>query len=116
MKDYMEIGSVPASEPCTQVSKHNDYMPMMRLECRTFRDQLMRLWNEKLLPGMSFTVKTYPHDFGSYSEVTVAYDDDDEAQTDLAVEIQNEMPEKWDSEARKELKEQGYEWPVKEVA
>lgn len=104
----MEIGSVPSSEPCTQVSKDNDYMPMMKLECRTYRDQLLRLWGEKLIPGMSFTVKTYPHDFGSYSEVCVAYDDDNEAQTDLAVEIQNETPLFWDSEAKEDLKTAGY--------
>jgi hypothetical protein len=112
MKDYMEIGSVPASEPCAQVG-NDDYHKLSRIECRTFKEQLMRLWSEKLLPGMYFTIKTFPHDFGSYSEVCIVYDDADEAQTDMAVEIQNEMPETWDSEAKKDMKEQEYVLVIK---
>lgn len=112
MKDYMEIGSVPASEPCAQVG-NDDYTELSRKECHVFKEQLLRIWGEKLLPGMYFTIKTFPHDFGSYREVCIVYDDNNEAQCDMAIEIQNEMPEKWDSEALAELKEIGYALPVK---
>jgi hypothetical protein len=97
-KDYMEIGSVPANEPCIGVGQ-DDYHRISRTECSTFKQQLLRQWQDKLIPGVGFVIKSYPHDFGTYHEVCVVYDDDNEAQTDLAVEIQNEMPEKWDSEA-----------------
>ena len=114
MKDFMELCSVPADEPCAQVGS-DDYQQMSRIECIVFKSQLLRQWMDKLIPGVGFTTKTYPHDFGSYREVCVVYDDDSEEQTELAVMIQNEIPEKWDSESLAELREQGYALLVEQV-
>jgi hypothetical protein len=48
------------------------------------------------------------HEFGSYLEVQVRFDDDDEHQTHWAFMIEAELPELWDDEARAELAAAGY--------
>lgn len=106
MKDYYEMGTTPSDEPCIQVTKDGDYHEAMKKECRIYKNQLDRMFSEKLLPGMYFTVKSFPHDFGTYYEVCLVYDDCKDEQAEAMIEIENNLPEKWDSEALAELKEE----------
>jgi hypothetical protein len=85
------------------VEKTGDYMPRMRAECRAFVGQLERAFPEALKAGCSFRVKSNPHDFGTYLEVQVRFDDEDEHQTHWAFTIENDLPEAWDDQARAEL-------------
>jgi hypothetical protein len=108
MRDFLDLAPVPIDEPCAQVGP-GDYMPRMRSECKAFVSQLERAFPEAVAAGVYFRIRSNPHDFGSYLEVQAVFDDEDEAQTEWAYTIENEIPEAWDDEARAELAAQGYE-------
>ena len=108
MRDYLDLSPTPVNEPCAMVEPTGDYMPRMRAECRAFVHQLERAFPQALEAGCSFRVKSNSHDFGSYLEVQVRFDDEDEAQTEWAFMIENDLPEAWDDEARAELAEARY--------
>lgn len=102
MIDYVEIGSVPFGEDCVTVSRDYDYIPGMTRECKMFKKQLKEQFPQ--VPyGAGFTIKTFPHDFGSYKEVCVQFDDDIEGSEDFACRVESETPEFWDV---------GYAFPV----
>lgn len=102
MKDYMNIGSVPAGEDCQQVGTPQYDHTKARAELNAFRNQLRRTFGDE--PGSArIAIKGFPHDFGTYHEIVVNYDDQDEEAIDYAFKLQAEMPESWDEEAKKEL-------------
>lgn len=101
-RELMNISCVPAEEECQGVGTPTYDPVMARKECEAFRNQLRRMFGEP--PGSArLVIKSFPHDFGSYSEVCVSYDDQSEEETDYAFKLEAEMPGKWDDEARKEL-------------
>ena len=108
MRDFLDLSPVPIDEPCAQVGP-GDYMPRMRAECKAFVSQLERAFPDALAAGVYFRIRSNPHDFGSYLSVEACFNDEDEAQTEWAYTIENEIPEAWDDEARAELAAQGYE-------
>jgi hypothetical protein len=101
MKDTMEIGSSPVSEDCAQVGA-SDYYERAQKECRAFVNQLKRAFGNPP-EGARLTVKSFPHDFGTYYEVVVAYDDSNEKAVDYAFNLEGNTPEYWDDEAKEEL-------------
>jgi hypothetical protein len=101
MRDYISIGSSPASESCVQVGSDN-YDAQSRKECIAFKNQLERMFID-FPDGTYLTIKSFPHDFGSYREVVCWYDDEDEDSQSFAYNIENSTPEYWDEEAKKEL-------------
>lgn len=95
--DYVSIGCVPAGEDCEQLGPN--YNPAKaRQECNIFKRQL-----EREFPEVYFKVKSFPHDFGTYMEVVAMFDEDDEEQCEKAFEAENNTPEFWDDEAKKEI-------------
>lgn len=101
MRDYMTLGPVPVDESCAQVGK-DDFVEKERKELRAYRHQLERQFPDPP-EGVTFGVKHFAHDFGSYGEVVAKYDDDDEKQLEFVYQIEANLPDKWDDEARKEL-------------
>ena len=108
MRDYLDLSPTPVNEPCAMVESTGEYLPRMRAECKAFAHQLERAFPQAIEAGCSFRVKSNPHEFGSYLEVQVRFDDEDEAQTEWAFMIENDLPEAWDDQARAELAEAGY--------
>ena len=111
MRDSMSISGVPLDEPCTQVGP-TDYMPMMRKEVTAFKNQLERLAEAgKFGPrGRAyFKVTSNPHDFGTYLDIDVVYDDTDEEGEAFALEVESNIPFNWDDEAKKELGDEYFE-------
>lgn len=106
MRDYLNIGSSPHGEDCAQVGS-DDYNPRMRAETTAFVHQLQRMFGAPPY-GAAFRVKGFPHDFGSYYEVVVAFDDAVEDSVKFAYQVENNTPESWDDEARKELAAAGF--------
>jgi len=90
------------------VESTGEYLLRMRVECRAFAHQLERVFPQAIEAGCSFRVKSNPHEFGSYLEVQVCFNDNDEAQTHWAFMIENDLPETWDDQARAELAAAGY--------
>lgn len=50
-----------------------------------------------------FIVKSFPHDFGSYYEVCAVFNDNDEASSSWAYNVEAHIPEYWDEIAKAEL-------------
>jgi hypothetical protein len=99
--DYLTIGSSPAEEECAQVGKEG-YGEKAQKECRAFINQLVRQFGEPPY-GARFSVKNFPHDFGTYKEVCVIYDENSEEAIAFAFKVEAESPANWDEEAKKEL-------------
>lgn len=103
--DELDISCVPAAEECEQLGPN--YSPVRaKQECRIFRDQLIRQFGEPPF-GAHYQITSNPHDFGTYYEVAVKYLGDVEEAADYAVKVQNEMPEYWDEQAKRELEAAG---------
>ena len=105
MRDALDLGQVPSDEPCAQVGA-DDYADRARPECRAYVHQLVRQFGEPPA-GARFRVASNPHDFGSYLSVEIVFDDSDQAAIEYAFNAENNLPAKWDMEARKELRQLG---------
>ena len=108
MRDYLDLDTVPSDEPCAAVGQP-DYSKRARLEARAYVAQLQRAFPDAVAAGVYFRIKSNPHDFGSYLSVQVVFDDDDEAQTEWAYTIEDDLPVAWDEDARNELAANGYD-------
>lgn len=95
--DYLELGPTPCDESCSQIGDI-DYLEKSIKETRAFKNQLKRLF-----PNGRFAIKTFQHDFGSYSEVVAYFDTGDRKTDDAAWEAESNLPKKWDNIALKEL-------------
>jgi hypothetical protein len=101
MRETLEIGSTPCDEDCAQVGA-DGYSVRARAECNAFREQLRRMFGPEP-DGASLCIKSNPHDFGSYLEVAVKFDCDNEAACEYAYKCEGEGPSHWDAEARAAL-------------
>ena len=99
--DSFGLGPVPSNEECAQVGTEN-YMRRAKIECKTFVSQLERVFPDPP-PGVYFRVTHNPHDFGTYLDVEVRFNDDDSEATAFAIKVENETPANWDEIAKKEL-------------
>lgn len=102
MIEYLEIGPVPAGEDCAQVGSI-DFRNQSKREMRAYINQLKREFPAYDEHNVRFVAKYFPHDFGSYGEVCVEYDTDDEVATTFAFKVDNFIPMQWDEEALEEL-------------
>ncbi len=109
MRDYLDLATtVPTDEPCAQVGSAN-YSKNSRLEAEVFREQIYRLFGDPP-PGTGIRIKNCPHDFGSYLDLEIVYDDDEDASCYWAFEVEGNLPESWDEISLNKLKEGGYEF------
>lgn len=103
MRDYLEVGPVPHEEECVQVGSAG-YQKQAWRECQAYKNQLERLFPvPNGAPGY-FAIKSFPHDFGSYYEVVVVYDEQNETSTEWAFNVENNAPARWDAEALSRIK------------
>ncbi|MDO8531206.1 MAG: hypothetical protein Q7T26_03415 [Dehalococcoidia bacterium] len=108
MRDHIDIGSSPCDaaarahgEECVQVSRTEDYLDRMRVECRRF----LALIRVKLGPepeGAHLAIKSNPHDFGTYLEVVCHFDDENEEAREYAYKCESDGPKTWDDDGRRE--------------
>ena len=93
MRDYIILGSTPIAENCVQVSNTHEYLDSMKAECKRFKAGL----EKKFQPpdGAFLKIKSFPHDFGSYLEVVVMFDDNNEEATTYAYDLESDTPETW---------------------
>lgn len=103
---HLTLGSAPVSESCAQLGITPDYEAVANRECGVYRDQLVRIYQEAhggRKPPFKLVIKDHPHDFGTYYEVGVDYQDDDQEELEAVFWLDGNTPESWDSEARKAL-------------
>ena len=86
--DYLELGPVPADEDCQQVGMDSyDYHKDIA-DLRRYKAMLQKRW-----PTAHFTIKAFPHEFGTYREIVVYFDDDDEDA--IAYDVEANLPQTW---------------------
>ena len=100
--EYIELGPVPAGEPCAQVGTDNCLARAMR-ECEVFRHMLERVFPIPEGLPVKYVVRSHPHDFGTYREVSVRYSGDDAAACNFAFQVESSVPDVWDPVAQQEL-------------
>jgi hypothetical protein len=105
MKDYITLGSCPYEEEdtCAQTTDDN-YLEKLKKELQVYKNMLERLFSNKLkYSGVYLKIKTFPHDFGSYSEVCAIFDDENEKQIEVVYDMDRNVPSNWDKIAMSEL-------------
>ena len=69
-------------------------------------DQLKRMYPEVAnYKGMSFKKHWQQHDFGSYGEVIITYNDEVEEEETLALKVEWNLPRNWDEIAKEKISE-----------
>ena len=91
--DYLTIGSSPCEEDCAQVGTE-DYRRRSILESNAFI-QLIRDSLGLEPTGAKLGIKWFPHDFGSYSEVVVHYNETMEDAVEYAYKVEGNCPTTW---------------------
>jgi hypothetical protein len=107
MKEVVELESSPVDEPCAQVGAEN-YGIIAYRECTVYKEQLKRVYvaaRGELPKGFTLFIKTTNHEFGERHEVAAKFDSKDRACLDAAFWLQDNLPLKWDAEARNQLRE-----------
>lgn len=106
MKDYLYLGPTPADESCVQVGD-SDYKEKSTIEMDTFINQLYRHFGDEFFQdaGIYLKKKWNSHDFGTYGEVVVVYDDENADSTNAAFHIESHCPENWDDESIENLQQ-----------
>lgn len=90
--DYITLGPTPPDEDCSQVGSEN-YSAESTKECKRFAILLLRAFPPPLNAHMR--VRIFPHDFGSYREVVVCYDENDQASSEYAFNLDQSIPSTW---------------------
>ena len=113
MGDILTIACTPLDEPCVQILDTMDYSSMMRKEVTIFKNQLERLKDSGHFGPVQnayFKVTSSPHDFGTYYDVEVVWNDDNEIDTEFVFKVEENIPLNWDEEAKKELGEEYFKY------
>jgi len=101
MSDLIDVGSAPTEESCAQVGTQG-YYDQARRECRAYINQLRRTFGPEP-DGARLSMKTNPHDFGTYLSVVCYYDSSKPESVEYAFRCENSSPAEWDKAARREL-------------
>lgn len=99
--EYLSIGQGPSDEECAQVGMPR-YSERAKAEILTFKNLIMRTLGEPP-EGALLTIKTCPHDLGTYFELVCVFEDDNEAGQNYAILCESNAPSKWDKAAESEL-------------
>lgn len=102
--DYITLGSTPISETCQQIGSPTFDPIKSTKELMAYKHQLQRMF-QNIPEGCNFYVRTFKHDFDSYKEVCINYNDEVKAASDYAYNVEENLPENWDEDALKELAE-----------
>lgn len=83
----MNIGPVPYDEDCAQLGRTADFDTVAPEECRAYRAALIAHYGPPP-EGARLRVIGNPHDFGTYYEVYVSFDNEDKAAADYALSVE----------------------------
>ena len=98
MIDYLEIGATPAEENCEQLGPNYD-PEKARAECRRFIAAIRATVGPEP-EGARLVIRSNRHDFGTYYEVAVRFDSDNETAEDYAYRVETGAPVRWPGSQR----------------
>jgi hypothetical protein len=97
-REYISLGPTPCDEDCVPAGTH----PSQEIkECNAYKRQLRRMFPNPP-ENTSIGVK-YFYTGGGYREVVVYYDDNSEASWTYAINVERNLPAKWDELAKIDL-------------
>lgn len=88
------LGSAPAEEQSVKLGS-DDYVRNARIECRAYIAAIRKVCGHEP-DGARLTVKSQPHDFGTYYEVAVVFNPDDQEAVEYAVKVERGVPTTWE--------------------
>ncbi len=94
MRDYITLGPVPADEDCIPCG--HDRKKEIK-ECVRYLGLLNKMF-PNLPEECLFAIKSFNHDYGTYREVVVYFDDEDEEAIEWAFFIESHIPIYWDDD------------------
>jgi len=107
MLETLELGTTtPYDEPCAQLGSEGYYTKAQQ-EIRAFVGQLIRLTGRPPA-NANFKMIQCPHDFGTYLDLALVYNEDDEEHVEWMLKVESNIPDKWDRIAIGDLEECGY--------
>lgn len=104
MREFEYINTTPSQEVCIQLGNPN-YQTEVKLEIRAFIDQLKRGFGEPPA-GVEFRTNSNNHDLGTYYDIRIDFNDEKEEHIKYVINLIDQLPEKWDTDALKFIREQ----------
>lgn len=98
--------TVPHEEPCIQLGKPN-YSAFSKMEANALTEQIVRELGEPP-GGCKMKLSTNPHDFGTYYDVVLEYDDSKADNVEWMLKVESSIPYKWDNISLLKLRKSGY--------
>jgi hypothetical protein len=92
--DQLDIGCSPYEEDCVQVGTEN-YLERAKEECTRYISLLRELFGDEKEHNCSYKITHNPHDFGTYLDVAIRYDENDEESIAFAFFIEENSPARW---------------------
>lgn len=87
MMNHLYIGPAPSHEDCAQIGLTEGARRLNRIECEVYIEALRKVYGPEP-EGAYLHPKTEHHDFGSYCEVCIYYDDNNETAARYAFNIE----------------------------
>lgn len=104
--EILNLTCTPHDEPCAQVGS-DGYRKNSFLECEALIDQLRRKYGPEPA-GARLKMISNPHDFGTYYEVGIQYNEDNEEAVEYALLLESGIPSNWDEPSKEFLRVAGY--------
>lgn len=95
--DYIEIGQTPGSEDCAQVGSE-DYATKAKLEIARLKELCLKKFGPPP-EGAYYYTKPSPHDFGTYYELAIKFNEEIEDAVRYAYHVEENAPSTWDDDA-----------------
>ena len=94
MRNFVTLGTTPCDEPCACVDEP-DYHVTALSECLRFILLLRETFGVEP-EGAWLSVKSFPHDFGTYHDVVCYFNTDISESMDYALRCEDEAPATWE--------------------
>lgn len=95
MRDFITFDTAPVDENSIQVNPKTNYLPEMRIEARKYAEFLQKRFPEYMEYDCNFSIKSQQHDFGTYYETVIYFNDKNEKSISFAFFVERNLPKKW---------------------
>ena len=93
MLTSISLGPVPAEEDCEQLGPNYNAVTAKN-ECKRYIAAIIQVCGHPPT-GAKLKISSNPHDFGTYFDVEVEYNDEDDIQRHYALRVENDAPKEW---------------------
>ena len=94
MLNWESLGPTPAGESCVGIGD-DDYAHKAGSEIRKYRELMKMKFPDTGKYGCEFRRKSFRHDFGTYYELVITFDDSRTESSEYAYFVEGKLPEYW---------------------